>query len=54
MSGFELVCSKMQNLHKEAMNRVDFLESRLDKGMSSMQQQIKSLQQPQDALRVCG
>jgi len=47
LSGFELVCSKMQNLHKETMSRVDFLESKLDKGMSSMQQQIKSLQQHQ-------
>ena len=47
LAGFELLGQQMHLMHKEAMSRMDFLENRLAKGMGSMQQQIKSMQQQQ-------
>ena len=47
LAGFELLAQQMQQQHKEAMGRIDFLESRLGRGLGSMQQQLNALQQAQ-------
>ena len=49
LAGFELLAQQMQQQHKEAMGRIDFLESRLGRGIGSMQQQVNSMQQWQQA-----
>ena len=47
LGGFELLAHKMDSLHKEAMSRIDFLDSKLSKGMEGMQQQLTRMQQQQ-------
>ena len=52
LAGFELLGQQMHLMHKEAMNKIDFLESRLGQRLGSMQQQLNALQQAQQVQQV--